>query len=342
MRAAFRVDASSAVGGGHVSRCLVLADAFRRRGVLSTFVSRNDPGHAADWLARRGYETIFLPPSPLSPSADADATAKCLPPDASVLVVDHYALGAEFESALRPRFKTILAVDDLARPHACDLLLDQNLLPGFESRYLGIVPPACRTLLGPSFALLDPSFAALAPSVAVRSALRHLLLFFGGADAAGLTRRALRELAPLSIPGDVVVGASNPRRAEIESLCSLDPSRWTLHVQTDRMADLVARADFALGAGGCSHWERCLLGLPAAVVAVADNQLPATREIASRGACLFLGETAALAPGDLRRAVESFAADPDALSAMSRAARAILPNGYGADRAANAILENRP
>ena len=342
MRAAFRVDASSSVGGGHAARCLVLADALRARGVPSTFLSRNDPGHPAEWISRRGFETTLLPPSPLSPSADATATAQCLPSDASILVVDHYALGAEFETALRPRVKTLLAVDDLARPHACDLLLDQNLLPDPESRYLGKLPPSCRLLLGPSFVLLDPSFAALAPSAADRSALRRLLLFFGGADADDLTRRALLELDPLSIPGDVVVGASNPRRAEIEDLCARRPSLWTLHVQTNRMAELVARADFALGAGGCSHWERCLLGLPAAVVAVAPNQLPATRKIASRGACLFLGEIPALADGDLRRAVESFRADPQALAAMSRAARAILPDGNGAGRVADAILENRP
>ena len=46
------------------------------------------------------------------------------------LVVDHYALDERWEGYLRPYVKKIMVIDDLAdRPHACDLLLDQNL-PG--------------------------------------------------------------------------------------------------------------------------------------------------------------------------------------------------------------------
>ena len=354
MRIAFRADASTAIGTGHVMRGLTLAETLRDRGADIRFLCRDFPGHAAAVIAARGFPCTLLPagtrtdsPPPSHASwlgagweEDAAACAAALAPGVDGLVVDHYALDARWERALRPMTRRILAIDDLAdRPHDCDLLLDQNLAPRMPERYAPRVPPACRLLLGPTYSLLAPPFARLATRAFERSQIRRLHLFFGGGDPGNLTGCALRQLDPLGLPGDVVIVASNPHRAAIEALCQASGGRWTLHVQTPRMAELMLAADFALGAGGGAHWERCLLGLPAAVVVTAANQALATASVAERGACLALDESATLAPGAFRRAVESLAADPGALRAMSRAALGIVPDARGAQRVADAFLE---
>ena len=355
MRAAFRVDASSSIGSGHVMRCLALAEALRRRNVSSTFLCRAFPGHAGDAILRQGFDLCLLPigsraaspPPPhaswlgASPEEDAAACAAQMPGGIHWLVVDHYALDARWEAAMRHLSCVQLVIDDLAdRPHACDFLLDQNLSPRMATRYEGLVPATCTCLLGPSYALLQPSFAGASPRMAERTSVQRLLLFFGGGDAHNLTCRALRELASVDIPADVVIGSANPHRSEAESLCTSSDGRWTLHVQTHRMPDLMLQADLALGAGGCSHWERCLLGLPALVVTTAENQVAATRMVAERGACRVLGDVQSLADGRFRQGVEDLIQNPQALRAMSRAAKALMPDGNGAERVVSSILES--
>ena len=49
------------------------------------------------------------------------------------------------------------------------------------------------------------------------------------------------------------------------------------------MAELMAAADLAIGAGGSTTWERCCLGLPALSICVADNQGRQVADAAAAG-----------------------------------------------------------
>lgn len=69
---------------------------------------------------------------------------------------------------------------------------------------------------------------------------------------------------------DVVVGGGNANRARIREICGAHPA-FHYHDQVGNMAELMARADLALGTGGTTTWERCFLGLPSIVTAIAIN-----------------------------------------------------------------------
>lgn len=345
MRVAIRADASVTLGSGHVARCLVLARALRARGASVTFLGQVLPGSMEDEIRRQGFSSVVLP---AGVPADEDA-ARCkaaLAEDVDLLVVDHYGLDAVWERAMRSRAQVLLAIDDLAdRTHECDVLLDQNLAADPEGRYRGKLPGHCRCLLEPRHALLGEEFVRLAPQAALRTgALRRILIFFGGGDPDGLTGRALAELDAVdpALAGDVVIGAANPRREALAALCAASGGRWRLHVQTGHMAELMAAADLALGAGGFSHWERCAMALPALVVTVADNQVAATRILHERGACQWLGDAATLQGAPFAQAVRALRAAPEALRAMSRAAHEIVPEGGGVARVLAALAQLPP
>lgn len=352
MRVAFRVDASPGIGNGHLMRCLVLADMLRKRGAKPIFLCRQSPGHACGLVERQHFDLRILPggqrtesPPPAHAAwlgagldEELEACATHLREGADVIVLDHYALDERWEKAVRPWVNGIMVIDDLAdRRHDCDVLLDQNPMPDQDIRYRDVVPAACRLLTGCSYALIHPAFRAAAERVSERKTVRRLLLSFGGGDPDNLTGTALRELASLAVPGDVVIGGAHPHRADIEALCCESGGRWTLHVQTSRMPELMAQADLALGGGGISHWERCLMGLPAVVTAMADNQVAPTEMVAERGACLYLGAADTLAEGAWREAVDRLMNEPDCLLAMSLAGREIMPDGQGGDRVADVM-----
>jgi UDP-2,4-diacetamido-2,4,6-trideoxy-beta-L-altropyranose hydrolase len=339
MRVAFRADASLAVGSGHVMRCLTLADDLKRQGAETLFISREIPGNLGDLVAARGHGLAWLPARG-TPEADAADTAAILDGNAwEWLVVDHYDLDATWERAQRHLARNILVIDDLAdRPHDCDLLLDQNVQQ--PDRYQGLLPVACRTLLGPRFALLRPQFAEARGQLKPRDGrVRRLLVFCGGSDAAGDTLKVLagiRESGRNDLGVDVVIGQANPHAVPIEATCRTMPGA-VLHRQVADMAAIMAAADLYLGAGGTSSWERCCLGLPALVLATAGNQIEQARSLAETGAQLYLGPSAEVDAVRLGRMLSCVCDSPLLLAHIARQAQELV-DGHGAGRVAARML----
>ena len=340
MRVAIRADASVTIGSGHVMRCLTLAEALRAKGGEVVFLCRETEGHLGVEISQRGFTLEWLNEATSGSETDAADCLAVLGSGVDLLVVDHYGLDLCWEKLLRDKTRYIMVIDDLAnRAHDCDLLLDQNLLPDMDQRYDGLVPQHCRLLLGPQFALLRNEFHYLAKKPRERSRVGLLLIFFGGSDSQNLTALALREIAEIPLAADVVIGGSNPHRSEIETLCGESNGKWTLHVQTGRMAELMANADLALGAGGSSHWERCRLGLPAIVVTVADNQVETTRLLHEKGVCRWLGDAGSLPPGIFRDAVADLIFHPQKLSLMSKVSIDLMAQHVGTSGVVTEILE---
>lgn len=302
MNIAIRVDASLKIGTGHFMRCLALADALKDRGSNVRFISRSLPQYLQDILIEKGYEFRMLKGKSadqliddllhahwLSASQNHDAlqTIDVLSDRFfDWLIVDHYALDVRWEQVLRKTVKNILVIDDIAdRQHDCDLLLDQNFYTDKENRYFDKVPEHCKLMLGPRYALLRNEFSQWRQQIKPRiGPVKRILVFFGGVDADNYTGQTIAVLADLGISGvaiDVVIGAQHPFRELIESSCV--EHSFNCYVQTNRIADLIAKADLAIGAGGSAIWERCCLGLPTFVMCTADNQKQQISDAASEG-----------------------------------------------------------
>jgi UDP-2,4-diacetamido-2,4,6-trideoxy-beta-L-altropyranose hydrolase len=165
----------------------------------------------------------------------------------------------------------------------------------------------------------------------------------GGSDPLDETSIALRGIAMMGrqLTVDVVIGAANPHRAAVAVACAT-LADTTLHVQTQEMAALMARADCALGAPGTATWERCALGLPAIVTILAENQAAIGTAVDAAGAHRLLGRHGNVSAADYAHALHSL--DAAALHRMSQAAAAIC-DGTGAEKVAahlEAVAYRRP
>jgi len=343
---AIRVDASSQIGIGHFMRCLTLADALKQRGAQIRFVCRHLPKYLQDMLVNKGHELMRLNNKPngaiidtlahahwlgVSQNQDAAATKHALSGQAwDWLIVDHYALDARWESALRQVAKKILVIDDIAdRQHACDVLLDQNFYVDMETRYTDKVPAHCQLLLGPRYALLRDEFLWLREQTKPRlGAVKNILVFFGGVDPENCTSLVIQALTSMSNEGlhvDVVIGAQHPNYEQIRQACYA--RGYTCHVQTKRMAELMAAADLAIGAGGSTTWERMCLGLPAIVISIADNQTPTNQALMKAGYINFLGELSSVTEADIVAGIHHCLASPDVLRIQSTMGRQLVAGG---------------
>lgn len=334
MNVLIRTDASAAIGSGHVMRCLTLAHSLRAKGAAVSFVSREWPGNLSQYVESKGFPVYRLAaPSGgndagwlgVDPAQDAAETAALLAgieQQTDWLIVDHYGLDRQWEASMRPYVRRIMVIDDLAnRKHDCDLLLDQNLYADMEQRYEGLLPPGCRQLLGPAYVLLrDEFYQARRRVQRHKKPVKRILVFFGGSDPTNETVKTLRVLQKMKLPNlelDVVVGAANPEREQIKDLCEALPHA-RFHCQIDNMAELMEEADFAIGAGGTSLWERCFLGLPSLTVIVADNQIKTSEAAAACGATWNLGESKEITEPVLERAFREMVTNEELRWKMTR------------------------
>lgn len=363
MKFIFRTDASLKIGTGHVMRCLTLAKALRDRGAECTFVCREHEGHLIEKIRQEGFKCIALAKSTeisemddaegpvlahadwLSSSwqSDAKQTIKALGAEiVDWLVVDHYALDKRWEEKLRPHAKKTMVIDDLAdRYHECDLLLDQNLVANFETRYQRLVPIHCATLLGPQYALLQSDYAELHPrTLPRRGPVKRILVFFGGTDQHNLTGRsvsAFLELKRDDIRLDVVMNSPSQHVAEIQGLTK-PHTNITVHDTLPSLASLILQADLAIGASGATSWERCALGLPSLVITLAENQKPVAAELNERGIVRWLGHFNAVTDDSLREELLEAISCHDLYDWSSKCL--LLADAHGTKRTCCEILQH--
>ncbi len=312
MRIVIRTDSSLQIGSGHLMRCMTLAQRYREDGHEIVFICRDLTGNMSAFVQHEGFGLVMLPAvvagdvltgyekwltvTQEQDAAETVAIVRALGP-VDRLVVDSYAIDDTWEKVIRPCVGEIMVIDDLAnRKHDCDILLDQNFYLDKDVRYQGLVPKNCRLLLGPKYALLREEFYRVRESMRSRDdKLRNVLVFYGGVDATDETSKAIQSLSALRTEGilaevkvTVVVGVSNARKDDIARLCMRAGFRYLC--QVSNMAELMAEADLMLGAGGSTTWERCFLGLPAIVTAIAENQFQICDDCAEAGLFYYLGQ----------------------------------------------------
>lgn len=367
LRIIFRTDASLQMGTGHVMRCLTLATALKQQGAAVTFICRDHTGNLIEKIQQTGFTvhkltTINKPVTNKQPSEkkqlfhaawlgttqeqdalDCQSILEELQLD--WLVVDHYALDKHWQQALKPYYKKLMVIDDLAdRQHGCDLLLDQTF--GRDSDdYKPFVPEHCQVLCGTEYALLRPEFAqwrAYSLKRREKGQLEHLLINLGGVDKDNITTLILKALSSASLPENcqitVVMGATAPWVKAVEQQAALMPWPTEVKVGVNNMAELMANSDLAIGAAGATSWERCCLGLPTIMVVLAENQKLAAEALEKINAALKLSYDQEFSLA-LSEHFDSLLSDTSLLSKMSQSAQNVS-DGLGAKVLINKLINH--
>jgi UDP-2,4-diacetamido-2,4,6-trideoxy-beta-L-altropyranose hydrolase len=335
-RILFLADAGAKVGGGHIMRCLTLAGALTRAGASCAFVAAPAARGMLDAFAEASVEVFPLDEEPSAAELAEAGASRAQSWTANMIVADHYGFGPREDAALGAACDRFLIVDDLRRRHALGLVLDSSI-GRTAADY-----PGREVLAGPTFALVRPAFAAVRTATLARRAAggapRRILISLGLTDAGAITSRVVRALLPTLGEArlEVVVGGEAPSRIELEALARAE-SRVAVEVDAHNMAELIAAADIAVGAGGSSAWERCCLGLPSLTVIVADNQRENTTALAREGATLAIAPPSGDFDARLQAAFSKLVSDATLRASMSAAA-ASLCDGLGAHRVAERLL----
>lgn len=363
MRIVLRADASLEIGTGHVIRCLTLAHALRDKGADCHFICREHSGNLVESIRSKGFvvhalheisvanEYSSVNSSKANQLVHWDWLGATQQEDAEVcagileqlqpdwLIVDHYGLDIFWEQKLKPHFRKLMVIDDLAdRAHQCDLLLDQTFGRN-AADYLSWVPSDTKLMCGSQYALLRPDFANLRQyslQRRLRPKLRQLLISFGGVDRDNMTVKVLEILRSSSLLEDchisVVMGSTAPWLNEVQRFVQDMPWPTSVQVDVNNMAQLMADSDLAIGAAGATSWERCCLGLPTVMLVLADNQIKIAQALSKAGAVIKIDRLTF----KVTQLINADMIESDALAGMSSAASKVT-DGLGTQRILHAL-----
>lgn len=343
-KVAFRVDSSFEIGSGHVMRCLALAEALREQGAELFFLCKEHEGNFNSQIEKKGFKLHILNyPGDFNTIEDAEKTVSVLRAEGGVewLVADSYEIDHQWEKLVGNDTRSIMVIDDLAnRSHDCDILLDQNYHHDMNKRYKGLLPNRCITLLGPRYALLRREFVEARKETREKNAQSHrILITLGGSDPANATLIALEAVLSLNrqdMETDVIAGSSNREKEKIKKLCD-EHSNVNFHLHVDNMAQLMAKADLAIGAGGISNWERCCVGLPTIALSIDLIQEKILKAMADDGILLYAGKLGEASPEKIGFTITAVLDNPHFKSYLSKRSMKLV-DGNGVKRVVEIML----
>lgn len=336
-----RADAAVTSGTGHVMRCLALAQAWQHAGGDVIFAMAQSTVAIQERLRSEPVKVVAIHGVPGSAEDMQQTIDAALFHKAEWLVVDGYHFDAHYVSELQ-NVLSLLVIDDNGEleSYSSELVLNQNVHARAEM--YAKRAPRTRLLLGPRYALLRNEFTAYrnwARKVPERGT--RILLTMGGSDPQGLTPRILSALADLSIDNlqiRVVVGGSAENRSGVAEKAGRFPGRVEVMSNVANMAESMVWADLAIAGAGTTCWEMCLLGVPAILVVVAENQRFIAEHLARIGAAINAGPAESLDCSFLAQITAELLGSDDRRLEMSQSAMQLV-DGLGSDRVRAALLD---
>ncbi len=332
-----RADATSAIGSGHVMRCLALAKAWQNAGGSVSWLMAESIPALEERLLREGISCNTMSAIPGS-SLDAKRTiSEARHANAALVVVDGYRFTPDFILAVKAEGFRVLFIDDDGRfeSYGSDVVLNQNVSATAEmyARREAVT----RLLLGLEYVLLRPEFLAEPRRHQHPAVARKVLVTMGGSDPENVTEKVLRAISNLDIATRVVIGSGNPRNA-LRWLTVGSPSTVHIERNPENMAPLMNWADVAISAAGSTCWELAYIGLPAMVIPSSEDPRGVAQGVAARGIALNLGWHANLSDEQIRQALTSLLKDHAGRVAMSERGQKLI-DGQGAARVARFLQD---
>lgn len=260
----FRADSSSSIGIGHIMRDIVLAKQFEGSNIY--FASEELEGNIIESIP---YQVIKLKSNTIN---ELDALIKELNID--MIVIDHYDIDYKFEKQLKTQNSKlkILSLDDTYEKHYCDILLNHNIYAD-EERYKELVPLHCILRCGSKYTLIRDEFLQESQKPKSKNKkYKKVFVAMGGADTANINIKILKVLKKIkNIKVNLITTTANQNLNKLKKYCK--DKKWiNLHINSNKVANLMRKSDFAIITPSVTLNEIYFMNLPFVAIKVATNQ----------------------------------------------------------------------
>jgi len=264
----FRADSSSIIGTGHIMRDLVLAEQYKDANII--FATQNLAGNINHKIKEKNYTIKILKTNDINELIDIIKKNSI-----GMIIIDHYNINYEFERTLK-KFVTklkIFVIDDTYEKHYCDTLLNHNINANFK-QYRGLVPENCEIKCGVKYILLRDEFKKIKKAKRDISLKDKITVFIamGGSDHSNKNISILEVINKFNnIEVNIVTTKSNKYLQELENYIEKQKN-ITIYLDTDKIALLMNKSDFAIVTPSVVVNEVLFMKLPFIAIQTAENQ----------------------------------------------------------------------
>lgn len=271
----FRADSSSFIGTGHIMRDLVLAKQYKTENII--FAVRELDGNINYKIDEDGYSKVVLKTNDFE---ELDKIIKKLNID--LIIIDHYEINYDFEKKLKesnPNSK-IFVLDDTYEKHFCDILLNHNISAD-EKKYENLVPNNCELRCGSKYTLIREEFLEAKKQknkIKKDKRIKTIFIAMGGADHSNInidilkTIKKVRKNHKQNIKVNIVTTNANKNLERLKEYCK--NKKWiNLHINSNKIAELMIKSNFAIVTPSVTVNEVYYLGLPIISIKTAKNQM---------------------------------------------------------------------
>ncbi len=166
-----------------------------------------------------------------------------------------------------------MILDDTYEKHFCDILLNHNIYAD-KKKYQNRVPKNCELRCGAKYTLLRDEFLeAKKAKKRVKKKNKTIFLGLGGADHKNLNIKILKvvEKFKKSLKVNLVTTTANKNLEELKGYCK--DKKWiNLQINSNEVAKLMSKSDFAIVTPSVTANEIFYLDLPMITIKTAKNQ----------------------------------------------------------------------
>lgn len=278
-----RADGNTAIGMGHVMRCLSIADAMVEAGIRPVFMTADR--ECVSMIEDRNFEVYVLGTDYRDMESELPVIEQYLHTQNrqagghSVILVDSYQVTDAYYIGLRQMAK-VACLEDMGRSYPVDLLINYNIY-GPNLAYDNKITHD--TLLGTEYQPLRKEFQQDI-DFTVKDKITDVMITTGGSDpffaAKAFTDAFLAEkrLQQEGIRYHIISGPFNTHVEELHQLYDMNPY-VEIHEHVTCMKDIMKQCDVIVSATGSTVYEVCALGVPLITFYFAENQKPGAEEL---------------------------------------------------------------
>ena len=340
-----RADGNTAIGMGHVMRCLSIADAMKEKGIEPVFVTADEG--CRSMIEDRGFAVYGLGTDYRDMESELPVMEQFIKGHAdksneeSVILVDSYQVTKAYYTGLH-QFAKVACLEDMGQSYPVDLLINYNIY-GPNLKYDNKITP--NTLLGTKYQPLRKEFQEDI-EYAVNNKISNVMITTGGSDPHFAAKAfadaflAEEELQKAGIIYHIVSGPFNIYSKELHQLYDHNP-QVRIHEHVTCMKEIMKECDVILSATGSTIYEVSALGVPLIAFYFAENQRRGAEmlhEITHVINCGNFAQTPELVIENARRTLLRCVQDREYRQTLYREEKALV-DGQGAARIADALLQ---
>ncbi|MCX6582705.1 MAG: UDP-2,4-diacetamido-2,4,6-trideoxy-beta-L-altropyranose hydrolase [Candidatus Aminicenantes bacterium] len=261
MKITILTEGGAEIGFGHVTRCLSLCQAFAARRHHTRFIVAGDAS-VAGILKNINFEIFDW-------RKEEERLMQAID-DVDVALVDSYLANEKVYETISASVKVAVFLDDTRRlDYPPGLVLNWSI----SARDLEYPEKdSINYLLGPAYVSLRNAFREV-PAKEIKETVTDVLVTFGGDDSKNLTPKVQGFLTRdyPTLRKHIVIAGAFKNRAEIEAAAD-NNTHLVFSPDDEGMKKVMLESDIAIASGGQTIYELARVGVPAVVIAVADNQ----------------------------------------------------------------------